>query len=222
MLQILGDTLTLALGIAVSPVPIIATILMLLSPHAQRTSLGFMLGWICGILLTVTAFTLLSSMIEQPEAGVTQPIIGAVKLVLGAALVALGIVQWRKRPAPGAPPELPQWMSAVDSITPQRAALLALALAALNPKNLLLAASAGLIIGDSAHLATAIGSVLVFVVLAACTVAGPVIAYRVAAAKLAAPLESLHAWLVQQNATIMTVLLVVMGVTVLGKGIASF
>ncbi len=38
---LIGDPLPLALGIAISPIPIIAAILMLLSPKARGTSIGF-------------------------------------------------------------------------------------------------------------------------------------------------------------------------------------
>ena len=38
---------------------------------------------------------------------------------------------------------------------------------------------------------------------------------------MAAPLERLRVWLVDNNATIMAVLLLVIGVSVIGKGIGS-
>ena len=50
----------------------------------------------------------------------------------------------------------------------------------------------------------------------------PVIAYLVASKRMAAPLESLRGWLVQNNATVMAVLLLVIGVVLIGKGIGSF
>jgi hypothetical protein len=40
--------------------------------------------------------------------------------------------------------------------------------------------------------------------------------------RLAGPLDRLRAWLVNNNATIMAVLLLVIGVAVIGKGIGSF
>ena len=43
---VIGDLLPLALGVAISPVPIIAVILMLLSPRAGAASLGFAVGWL--------------------------------------------------------------------------------------------------------------------------------------------------------------------------------
>ncbi|MGH3502089.1 MAG: hypothetical protein ACRDQA_14575 [Nocardioidaceae bacterium] len=42
---VIGDVLPLAIGVAISPIPIIAVILMLLSRQASRTSTGFLLGW---------------------------------------------------------------------------------------------------------------------------------------------------------------------------------
>jgi hypothetical protein len=39
---------------------------------------------------------------------------------------------------------------------------------------------------------------------------------------MAGPLESLRTWLVHNNATVMAVLLLVIGVVVIGKGIGSF
>jgi threonine/homoserine/homoserine lactone efflux protein len=96
-------------------------------------------------------------------------------------------------------------------------------LSAVNPKNLLLAVSAGLIVG-AAGLTFSQASVviIIFVLLAACTVIIPVIGYLIASARLAGPLDKLREWLVENNATIMAVLLLVIGVAVIGKGIGSF
>jgi len=62
----------------------------------------------------------------------------------------------------------------------------------------------------------------VFVLLAASTVLVPVVGYLIASARMGGPLDSLRGWLVANNATIMAVLLLVIGVSVIGKGIASF
>ncbi|WP_440312887.1 GAP family protein [Leucobacter chromiireducens] len=222
MLQILGDILPLAVGVAVSPVPIIATILMLLSPRAGGTSLGFLFGWVLGITVALTIFIVLSSLIEGGNADGPRPIAAIAKLGIGALLILLAVRQWHSRPAAGDASELPKWMSAIDTMTPLRAAGLGAALAAANPKNLLLAASAGISIGASASLATTVGTAVIFVVIAAASVAAPVIAYLAAPARLADWLAALKEWLVAHNATIMAVLLLVIGVAVLGKGLATF
>jgi hypothetical protein len=46
----MGELLPLALGIAISPIPIIAIILMLITPKARSNGLAFLGGWMVGIL----------------------------------------------------------------------------------------------------------------------------------------------------------------------------
>ena len=197
--------------------------LMLLSPRAKGTSVGFMIGWLLGIIIAIVVFTLLSSVIPQhSEAG--SSVAGVIKIVLGVLLLFLALRQWRARPAEGQHASLPKWMSAIDSMTAGKAFGLAFVLAAVNPKNLLLAASAGLIIGG-AGLGFGQGLALViiiFVILAACTVVIPVIGYLIASARLSGPLDGLRGWLVENNATIMSVVLLVIGVEVIGKGLSNF
>jgi len=218
----IGAVLPLAIGIAISPIPIIAAILMLLSPKAKGTSIGFLLGWIVGILVAVTVFTLLSSVLPD-SSGNSKPLHGVIQILLGAGLLFLALRQWRSRPKPGEEAKMPKWMSAIDTMNAGKGFGLGFLLAAVNPKNLLLGAAAGVTIG-SAGLAT--GSVavviLVFTVIAAASVALPVIAYLVAAKRMEGPLESLRTWLVHNNATVMTVLLLVFAFVLIGKGIARF
>ena len=218
-----GDILPLAIGVAISPVPIIAAILMLLSPKAKTTSLGFLVGWVAGISIAVVVFTLLSSVLPDEESSGPSPISGVIKIVLGGLLLLLAIKQWRSRPHEGEQAQLPKWMAAIDSMTPAKGLGLGFLLAAVNPKNLLLAASAGLIVGG-AGLAVDQTTVVViiFIVLAASTVLIPVVGYLLASAKMAAPLDRLRGWLVDNNAVIMAVLLLMIGVSMIGKGIGSF
>jgi threonine/homoserine/homoserine lactone efflux protein len=219
----IGDTLPLAIGIAISPIPIIAAILMLLSPKARGTSVGFLIGWVLGIVVAVSVFTLLSAVIPRADPDAAQPIAGVIKILLGAGLLLLALRQWRSRPKDGEEAALPKWMGAIDSMTAARGLALGFILAAVNPKNLLLAAGAGVTIGSAKlGVGSSIVVVLVFTVIAALSVAVPVIAYLVAAERMSGPLGSLRHWLVQNNATVMAVLLLVIGFVLVGKGIASF
>ena len=118
---------------------------------------------------------------------------------------------------------MPKWMSAIDGMNAGRGFGLGFLLAAVNPKNLLLGAAAGVSIGTGGlAVGEAALAITVFTLIAAATVAIPVIAYLVASARMAGPLESLRGWLVHNNATVMAVLLLVIGVAVIGKGIGSF
>jgi threonine/homoserine/homoserine lactone efflux protein len=222
---VIGEILPLALGITISPMPIIAAILMLLSPKAKGTSVGFLLGWVVGIVVAVTAFTLLSSVLPENDPDAADPTAGWIKLVLGALLLLMAGKQWRGRPTGDAEPALPGWMKAIDTMTPVKGGGLGFLLSAVNPKNLIMAAGAGVIIGGTgAGLETAeeIVAIAVFTVIAAASVAVPVIACLLASEKMAGPLESMHHWLVKENSVLMAVLLLVIGVVMIGKGVGSF
>ncbi|MFF9562458.1 GAP family protein [Leifsonia sp. NPDC014704] len=220
---VIGDIIPLALGVAISPIPIIAAILMLLSPKARGTSVGFLVGWLLGIVVAVVVFTLLSSVLPQGDPDESKPILGTVQIVLGLLLLVLAVQQWRGRPKVGTEPALPKWMSAIDTMTGARALVLGFLLSALNPKNLLMGVAAGVAIGSNAQTtAETVVAVIVYTVIAASTVAIPVIAYLAASARMARPLESLRTWLVYNNATIMAVLLLVIGVVLIGKGLGEY
>lgn len=221
--SVIGAILPLALGIAISPIPIIAAILMLLSPKARVTSVGFMLGWVIGIVVGVSVFTAMSSALPAPDENASQPVKGVIQLILGALLLWLALSQWRKRPAPGEEPVMPKWMKAIDTISFPMAFGLGFLLAAVNPKNLLMAASAGTEIGGAGLSGGNIAVVIVvFTLIAGSTVLIPVIGFLVAADRVREPLDALRGFLSKENAVIMAVLLLVIGTSVIGKGIVSF
>lgn len=222
---VIGEILPLALGIAVSPIPIIAAILMLLSPRAKGTSVGFLLGWVVGIVVAVTVFTLLAAVLPESDDDASNPTAGWIKIGLGVLLLLMAVKQWRGRPTGDHEPELPGWMKAIDTMTTAKGAGLGFLLSAVNPKNLLMAAGAGVIIGGTAaglETGEEAVAIAVFTVIAAASIAVPVIGYLVASAKMAGPLESMRHWLVRENAVVMAVLLLVIGVAMVGKGIGSF
>jgi hypothetical protein len=222
---VIGEILPLALGIAVSPIPIIAAILMLLSPRAKGTSVGFLLGWVVGIVVAVTVFTLLASALPENDDDDSNPTAGWIKIGLGVLLLLVAFKQWRGRPTGDQQPALPGWMKAIDTMTAAKGAGLGFLLSAVNPKNLLMAAGAGVIIGGTAaglDTGEELVAIAVFTVIAAASVAVPVIAYLVASEKMSGPLESMHQWLLKENAVVMAVLLLVIGVAMIGKGVGSF
>jgi threonine/homoserine/homoserine lactone efflux protein len=113
---------------------------------------------------------------------------------------------------------MPKWMAAIDTINAGTALGLGFLLSAINPKNLLLCIAAGVTVADSdldrGEQAVAIA---VFILLAASTVLVPVVAYLAARERMRHPLDELKVWLQANNATVMSVLMLVIGVTLLGK-----
>jgi threonine/homoserine/homoserine lactone efflux protein len=130
---VIGDLLPLAIGIAISPIPIIAVILMLLSRKATATSTGFLLGWVVGIVLVTVVVLALVGQAGNTAGGEPSTLSSVLKLVLGAALILLAVRQWQGRPKEGETAAMPKWMDAIESFTFVRALLLGFGLSAINP-----------------------------------------------------------------------------------------
>ncbi|MGA7690118.1 MAG: GAP family protein [Jiangellales bacterium] len=139
-----GATLGYAMGIAISPIPIAAVILMLFSGRARSNSVSFLAAWIAGIA-AVTAVVVAVPGLETDDAAPSTTT-GWVKLALGVLLLAVGVRRWSS----------------------QR---------------------------------------------------GPIVAHLVAAARLDPTLDRTKAWLIDNNAAVMAVLLLVFGVSLLGDSI---
>jgi threonine/homoserine/homoserine lactone efflux protein len=218
----IGQLLPFAIGIAISPIPIIAAILMLLSRQAGKTSTAFLIGWIAGIVVVTVVVLLLVGEAGNTDDGKPSTLSSIIKLVLGVLLLLLALRQWRARPKEGETGKMPKWMDAIESFTFGKALGLGFLLSGINPKNLLMCLAAGTTIG-AAHLSAGedIVVVAVFTVLAASTVAVPVIGFLAARSRVEAPLNDLRGWLTQNNAVVMGILMLVIGVDILGKGISG-
>lgn len=215
---VLGELLPLAVGVAISPIPVVAAILIILSAGAGRVGPGFALGWVLGIIVATTVFVLLSGALSGSEDKEPSSAVGWIKIVLGIVLLGLAATQWRAR----SNSETPGWMRAIDTLSPLGAVGLGAMLAAVNPKNLLLCISAGVAIGTgSLGAGQQVVAVIVFTVLAAASVLVVVVGYLLAADRLRGPLDGARQWLQDNNHVVMAIVLLVMGAVVLGKGIGG-
>ena len=89
-----------------------------------------------------------------------------------------------------------------------------------NPKNLALCLTAGVVIGSGGLSAgETAGAVSVFVILGSLSVAVPVVGYLVAQQRMQRPLDELRQWLTAHNAEVLAVMLLVLGVVIIGNGL---
>jgi threonine/homoserine/homoserine lactone efflux protein len=217
MTEAIGESLGYAVGVAVSPLPIAAVILMLFSSRARSNSIAFAAGWVVGIGGVVVVMQFVPGL--DAAGGAPSPTVGWLKLVLGLLLLVAGVRGWRSRPSADEA-EMPGWMARIDGLQPGAALGLGVLLSALNPKNALLAIAAGATIAavDLAATGTA-ATVAVFTALAASTVLLPTIAYLVAGSRLDQTLAETKDWLTANNAAVMAVLFLVFGASLLGDGL---
>ena len=218
--EAIGDLLPSAVGVALSPVPIVAVILMLGTPRARTNGPAFAVGWVAG-LTAVTVLVLWLADGADDDSG-TNTAADVVKLLLGLLLLGVAARQWRSRPQGGEEPALPEWMSALDHFTPARALGLGLLLSAVNPKNLALTVAAGASIAQAGvSLGGDAAAVAVFVVLGSLTVAGPVVASVLAGERVRAPLESAKQFMAGNNAVIMAVVCLVLAAKLIGAALGG-
>lgn len=220
--EAIGDFLPAAVGIAISPIPIVAVVLMLVSARGRANGPAFLAGWIAGIAGLGAVVLVAASAIGGSDDGQPASWVSWLKLALGLALLHLAYKQWRGRPRDGAEATTPKWMDAVDHFSPPKAAGAGFALSALNPKNLVLTiagvaaiAEAGLPAGEQAV------ALAVFTVIASLGAAVPVVLFFALGERSAEPLGRLKTWMTQNSAVIMTVLLLVIGAKVVGDAIAG-
>jgi threonine/homoserine/homoserine lactone efflux protein len=220
--QAIGQILPLAVGVALSPVPIIAVVLMLVTPRARANGPAFVMGWLAGLAI-VGAIVLVASPDATSDSGGPATWVSVLKLVLGLALVAMAAKQWHGRPHGAEDPPVPKWMGAIDAFTAPKALGAGALLSGLNPKNLLLAVAAAAAIaqtgisgGDQAL------AYLVFALIGTIGVAVPVVIFFAMGRRAAGLLARLEGWMAHNNAVIMAVLLLVIGAKLIGDAISGF
>lgn len=216
------DILPLAIGVALSPLPIVAVILMLFSKKARSTSLSFLLGWFLGITVVATVVVFVADPAQQATGGEDSTLTIILHLVLGVLLLFLAYRDWKKRPKPGEEVEVPKWMNSIDSMTAGKALVMGALLSGVNPKNLALILGAGVSIAAAGLNSTqTIIALIVFIIIACVSVAAPVIIYLVMGDKATPTLNSWKAWLTHNNATVMMVILLLFGVKLLADGLGA-
>ena len=218
-----GQVLSLAVGVALSPVPIIGVVLMLGTPRARSNGGAFILGWVAGLSVVGTIVLLVSSGADASTSGEPADWVNWLKLILGLALLLVATKQWRSRPADGNGAAMPKWMQAIDTFTPLKAAGLGVLLSAVNPKNLLLVVGAAAAIAQTgaatSDQAVALG---IFVLVGTLGPGIPVALYLALGDRSEPVLDGLKNWMSVHNAAIMAVLCLIIGAKLIGDAISGF
>jgi len=220
---VIGEMLPLALGIAISPTPVVATIIMLLSPRAKGTSVGFLIGWVGGIAIMTTVFALLSALLPKSRPQTPMYTVGGVEIVLGVLLIVLAVLQWLRRPKAGEHAPVPRWVKAIDSLTLWRGLAIGFVYSAFRPKNLIISLAAGVVIGSAGlEVLPAVLATAIFTVIAASTIAAPIVAFFSGRQRVTSTLEETREWLLRNVGTITATALLFLGVVIVGMGISEF
>lgn len=221
LIQAIGDLLPAAIGVALSPIPIIAVVLMLGTPKARTTGAAFALGWIAG-LVAVSVIVLLITQDADNAGSDAATGVNWVKTALGALFLVMAVRQWRGRPKDGDSPEMPKWMAKIDSMPPTMALGLGALLSGANPKNLALTVAAAASISEAGLPRSSTGiAVAVYVAISSITVVGPVLYFLIDARRASSFLSTVKQFLSAHNAVIMMIVLLILGAKLLGDGLGD-
>jgi Sap, sulfolipid-1-addressing protein len=220
--QAIGQTLPFAVGVAISPIPIIPVILMLVTPRARVNAPAFLVGWIIGLAIIGIVVLAIASPANADDNGQPATWVDVLKLVLGLLLVLVALKQWRGRPRDEDEPVTPKWMGSIGSFTLGKS-LGAGALLAANPKNLLLAVGAAASIAQTGipggQQAVAYA---VFVLIGTIGVATPIVIYFALGTRAGPILDELKTWMARNNAVIMAIICLIIGAKLIGDAISGF
>jgi threonine/homoserine/homoserine lactone efflux protein len=218
----IGEVLPYALGAAISVVPIIAIILMLVTPRAKTNGTAFATGYVAGLALVGAIALLVAGGGDYSSGSGPTQTASIIKLVLGALLLLAAVAQWRKRPREGETAEMPKWMGTIDEFTVGRSLAVGIALSALNPKNLAMSLAAGVAIAQAGVSTGQEITVLAgYVLLGSATVLGPVVVYLFMRERAGQILGHWRVWLAANNAVVTSVLLLVFAFVLVGQGISG-
>ncbi|MFE1307633.1 GAP family protein [Streptomyces sp. NPDC058755] len=218
--EVLGDVLGLAAGVAVSPLPIIAIIIVLATPRGRVNGLVFAAGWVVGLSALGAVMLVIGGRGNSTTHGQPADWVGALKLALGVALALFGAKLWRHRPTDVTQAQLPKWMAAIDRFTPAKIFLLALLLSAGNLKNAPLTIAAAATISSSGlPVAEQIAALAIFVFIASVGLLTPLGVFLVMGERAKNMLGNWKEWAARHNTAVMAVLFFVFGLKVLGDGI---
>jgi hypothetical protein len=207
-----------ALVIALSPVPVVVALMLLV--HAERpyvSSVAYVLGRSVSLGVLATTFMHVPRLFDI-LLGAAAPWADWAVTVGGVVLVAVGARLWWRdgRPVAGR-----GWDSRVGRITPAVAAGVGVFPMLANPKVLAASAAVGTQIASVRFTgASAVIAVAYYILLANSTVAAPILAYFVVGPRIDQRLERLRRWIQDRHRAMTALTLVIVGIAVVLYGLA--
>jgi Sap, sulfolipid-1-addressing protein len=222
MSEAIGQSLPLAIAVALSPVPIIAVVVLLTSSRARSLGPVFVLGWLLGLLVVGAIVLAVVGPSGAGSSGQRTRWVSWVLIVLGLLLLVEAVRRLRGRARKREEAPLPAWIGAIDRLKPAAALGGGVVLGGVRPKSFLL------VVGGAAAIAqTGIAggqqaiAYAIFAVVATIGVAAPVVVYFAMGTRSGELLGRLKGWMRRNNAVILAVVLLVIGVTLIGDGIGG-
>jgi len=220
--QVVGEVLPFAVIVMVSPINIVAAILLLFSERPLLNASCYLGGFVAGLAAVVGGLTAVAGAVHLDPGSNQSRGASALLLALGAGLIVVAVRKFRGRPGPDDPSSLPGWMDGIAGFGSGRSLAVGAGIGAGNPKNIVVAlgtavavSSAGLPVGQQVTV------LAIYLVLASLGVAAPILAMLVLGDRAGTVLDGWKTWLTRNNTAMMAVIYLFFGVYLIGKFLGS-
>ena len=203
----------LGLAMALQPLPVLATVILLSVQRGIRKAWAFFLGEFI-VMLGIGAAAVLVQFGTSKQSASTAASI--VTLAVGVALLVAGAWFWTRTGRGGSVKE-PSWLAKLDRMEPWPAFLLGLIL----PTYVIAVAAGAHIAGTHPGTRAAIAGMLVFLVVGTSTVYTPIVLAQVAPERSGPARARLRDRLVRDWPRIGAVLLLIVGTLLIAKGVVA-
>ena len=197
---------------------------MLATPRGRVNGLAYLGGWLASLSLVGAVALSIAGGLGASDGRSPATWASLLLLAVGVVLVLLAVkngatVRGNVGDAPKPPPT---WLSALDRFGPVKAAGTGVLVGGLNPKNVLLITAAAVAIAETGISPGETGRrVAIFVVIASLGIVIPVVLSLVFGARAQQVLAAFTDWIAGNSAVIMTVVLLIFGVTLIGDAITA-
>lgn len=222
MLGVIGQLLPLAVAVALSSVPILAVLVLLLAAVRPWVPTLFVVGYVAGLIAITSLFAIFLHAIPGTTSVGPQPVVGVLEILVGAALLVYAVIEVRRHPQATERDTPPRWMVALGRMRSLPALGLGFALN-LRPKSVLLAVAAGLAIGPAQlPLPEDIVVIAIYVLIGGSTVGGPALFALVRPDTARPALAATERWLLRNDTTVAIIVATVIGTVIIGNGLSRF
>jgi len=218
VLEALGISLPLALGIAAAPWAIITLMILLLTPRAVSNAYTFLIGWFIGLMLV--GIVVMYSPGLMNDSGEPSRLMGWIRIGMGIVFLVTSLFLFKKIPKGKDQQTMPKWIEKVDSFGIFHALGLGLFHSTLNLKN-----SSMVVVGAAAigrhglNSGQEIAALLLFSLIASLGVLTPLTIFLLFRKNTELIFGKIKVWILKNRVLVLLLILIIFGGISLYKGI---
>jgi len=218
MIEALKEAFPMAIGLALSPFPVIALLMILMTPRAKGNALGLILGWYSGIYAIGCLIYFIPGL--ESKQGEPTAISGVLRILVGLLLLIFAVRLWLQRPGANDQEGTPKIFKKMDTLDFWKSVALGSLFSAVNVKNMAFSAAGAarlnMFLSDDTEFFT---SLAFFALMASTTLIFPLLIYILTGNKIEHSLLIWKKWLIKNNKVLLMLILTFISVILIKAGI---